>query len=312
MLLRYCFLTIVSFLFSLSFANVAKDLKYPKGKVSANEVAKQIYFVNHFLGTKNYGISKKGRNITTLVLRAKDESPLTTALERYLNNDYNDGVINARDLAIFRSGKLKGTGMLITDFIDPTKSQTYAIYIPAIRKIRRFAQPAQDDAWGGSDFSFGDVTLRKPNDETHTLLADSTMNGCLAVMNLPAKQRNKYTSKLDIKPDCSVKGKAVYVLKSTAKKQNWWYDYRISYVDKKTFVDYRTQYFKNKTKIKIIDRSWISANLDDPRANYWGYWYGKTLATEHETLAFIPNGITKVNAKYKKSWWSERTLRKIR
>lgn len=295
-----------------TIANVAKSLPYPSGKISANEVAEQVYFVNHFYGTKNYGIGKDGNTVTTLILRNKGDKPLTIALERYLNNNYSNGVINAQDLAIFRSGKLKGTGMLITDFVEQDKSQTYAIYLPSIRKVRRFAQPAHDDAWGGSDFTFGDVTLRKPNQETHQLLTNTTIKECLSVMYLPSSQRNKYTKNSDIKEDCSVIGKNVYQLKSTTKNANWWYDYRISLVDAESFVDYKTEYYKGSNKIKVIDRSWLSANLADKRANYWGYWYGKTLATGHETLAFIPKGITKVDAKYKKTWWSERTLRKIR
>jgi len=43
--------------------------------------------------------------------------------------------------------------MLITDFSDQAKSQSYEIFIPSIRKVRRFAEPARDDAWGGSDFT---------------------------------------------------------------------------------------------------------------------------------------------------------------
>ena len=52
--------------------------------------------------------------------------------------------------------------------------------------------------------------------------------------------------------------------------------------------------------------------MDDTRSNYWGYWYGKNLKTGHETMAFIPKGITKVNHKYKKrNLWSTSTLRKM-
>jgi len=51
---------------------------------------------------------------------------------------------------------------------------------------------------------------------------------------------------------------------------------------------------------------------DDPRAVGWGYWYGTTLATGHETWAVIPPEVNRVNAKYKKDWWSEKTLRKIK
>ena len=295
---------------SVAMATVSKDLAYPSGSVSANDVANQNYFVNHFYSFGNYAITKKGKEITALILRAKGSNPLTLTLERYLNNKPTKAGVNAQDLAIFRSGKLKGTGMLITDFVDQNKSQSYEIFIPSIRKVRRFAEPARDDAWGGSDFTFGDVTLRKPKHDNHELLGKTKFSGCLGVMK--DVKRNKYTQKANIVADCSTDGKEVYKLKSTANTANWWYDHRISLIDAKTFADYRTEYFKGGKHIKTIDRSWASANLDDPRASYWGYWYGKTNTTGHETMAFIPSTITKVNHKYKKkNLWSTSTLRKI-
>jgi hypothetical protein len=295
---------------SVAMATVSKDLAYPSGSLSANDVANQNYFVNHFYSFGNYAITKKGKEITALILRAKGSNPLTLTLERYLNNKPTKAGVNAQDLAIFRSGKLKGTGMLITDFVDQNKSQSYEIFIPSIRKVRRFAEPARDDAWGGSDFTFGDVTLRKPKHDNHELLGKTKFSGCLGVMK--DVKRNKYTQKANIVADCSTDGKEVYKLKSTANTANWWYDHRISLIDAKTFADYRTEYFKGGKHIKTIDRSWVSANLDDPRASYWGYWYGKTNTTGHETMAFIPSTITKVNHKYKKkNLWSTTTLKKM-
>ena len=295
---------------SVAMATVSKDLAYPSGSVSANDVANQNYFVNHFYSFGNYAITKKGKEITALILRAKGSNPLTLTLERYLNNKPTKAGVNAQDLAIFRSGKLKGTGMLITDFSDANKSQSYEIFIPSIRKVRRFAEPARDDAWGGSDFTFGDVTLRKPKHESHELLGTAKFAGCLNVMK--DVKRNKYTQNAKIEADCSTDGKEVYKLKSTAGDANWWYDNRVSYIDAKTFADYRTEYFKGGKHVKTIDRSWVSAGLDDPRASYWGYWYGTTLATGHETMAFIPSSVTKVNHKYKaKNLWSTRTLKKM-
>jgi hypothetical protein len=245
-----------------------------------------------------------------MILRPKDSNPLTLTLERYLNNKPEDAGVNAQDLAIFRSGKLKGTGMLITDFVEEGKSQTYEIYIPSIRKVRRFAEPARDDSWGGSDFTFGDVTLRKLDHETHSLDGTTKMSGCLGMMKDVA--RNKYTQNAKLEADCSVDGKEVFKLKSTAKDANWWYDYRVSYIDTKTFADYRTEYFKGGNKIKFIDRSWVDAGLDDPRSMYWGYWYGSTLDTGHETLAFIPRSVSVVNKKFaNKNLWSTQTLRRM-
>ena len=95
-----------------AFAGVSKNLPLPKEgeKLTANAIADQVYFVNHFYALKNYGITKKGRSITVLLNKSKGKKPTTITLERYLNNDYSDGKTKAMDLAIFRSGKLKGTG----------------------------------------------------------------------------------------------------------------------------------------------------------------------------------------------------------
>ncbi len=295
-------------------AGVSKTLAYPSGAPTADDIANQVYFVNHFYALKDYGISRKGkRTITVLVNRSKGSRPTTNTVERYLNNDYSGGAVKAKDLAIFRSGKLKGTGMLITDFNDDAKSQSYAIWLPALRKIRRFGEPAHDDAWGGTDFTFGDVSLRKPQHESHELLGKETFSGCLNAMDVPKNQRNKYMKKLPAGGSCTAKGKAVYKLKSTTKFAGWWYDYRVGYIDTETFADYRTEYFKGGKQIKVIDRDWVGLKgVDDPRAQSWRYWYGKTLATGHETWAVIPDEIVVYNTGKKEGFWSERTLRKIK
>ena len=295
-------------------AGVSNDLAYPSsGSLTAEQIIEQTYFVNHFYAFDNYAITKKGRTITVLVIKSEGKKPTTNTLERYLNNIYTDGVIKAQDLAIFRSGKLKGTGMLITDYEDDAKSQSYMIWLPALRKIRRFAEPAHDDAWGGSDFTFGDVTLRKPFHETHELLGKETFNDCLGHIAFGEGEHTRYTKGLPTSGSCDHKGKEVYKVKSTTKFENWWYDERVSYIDTKTFADYRTEYFKNGEQVKIIDRDWVPLGAsDDPRAVGWGYWYGKTLATGNQTWAFIPREVNQVNATYKDDWWSEKTLRKIK
>ena len=299
---------------TLVFSGVTRDLPYPSGDVTADQLADQVYFVNHFYTFDNYGIGKKGKKITVLVSKSKGKKPTTNTLERYLNNNYDDGVVKAKDLAIFRSGKLKGTGMLITDYVDDNKSQSYSIWLPALRKIRRFAQPAHDDAWGGTDFTFGDVVLRKPQNETHELLGKETFKGCLGAMEIPANQKSRYTKDLPESGACDHDGKEVYKLKSTTKFENWWYDYRISYVDTKTFADYRTDYFKGGNKIKVIDRDWKPIEgASDPRGSAWSYWYGKTLETEHETWAVIPQEVVETNNPERTAdLWTEKTLRKIK
>lgn len=300
----------IGVLSSTSLAGVPRDLPLPTGKPTAEQIIQQVYYVNHFYAVKNFSIEKVPNEITVLITRAQGESPSINTLERFLNNDYSDGVVKAKDLATFHSGKLKGTGMLITDYADDGKSQSYAIWLPALRKIRRFAQPAFDDAWGGTDFTFEDVTLRKPHNETHELLGTETFKDCLGAMEIPTEQRGKYLENTP-GPACDHKGKEVYKVKSTTKFNNWYYDYRISYVDTKTFADYRTEYFKGDKQTKVIDRDWGSMGLTDPRAQFWKYWYGKVSENGHETFAVIPKGVVKWNTDKPESLWSEETLTKL-
>ena len=292
-------------------AGVPRDLPYPKGAPTADQIIEQVYFVNHFYALKNFSIAEEGDTITVLINKAAGESPTTNTVERHLNNDYSDGATKAKDIAIFRSGKLNGTGMLIVDYVDDAKSQSYSIWLPALRKIRRFAEPAFDDAWGGTAFTFEDVYLRKPFHETHELMGKEAFKDCLGMMELQESDKNKYMQNLP-KAFCDAKGKEVYKVKSKTKFKNWYYDERVSYIDTKTFADYRTEYFKDGKMVKVIDRAWDSLGQSDPRALKWGYWYGKNLETGHETWAVIPPSVVKFNRDMDANFWSETTLEKIK
>ena len=306
--------TLSLFLATGLLAGVPSDLAYPKGEVKDGKtVMENVYFVNHFYAFKNYSIEKKRRTITVLVKKSEGKKPLTDTVERYLNNDYlKDPTIKAKDLAIFRSGKMKGTGMLITDYKDDARSQEYLAWLPALRKIRRFAQPAHDDAWGGTDFSFGDVTLRKPMHEKHELLGEETFNKRVHVLKIPKAQQTSTTKKLPDGTD-EYKANKVYKVKSTTKFPGWWYDYRITYVDTKNFSDYRTEYYKKGKLVKTLEKNWKSIDgQKDPSALRWFTWYAKTMETGHETMAYIPKKVTKYNTSLKSSLWTKKTLKKIK
>ena len=164
-------------------------------------------------------------------------------------------------------------------------------------------------------FTFGDVTLRKPEHETHELLGTKKMRSCLGVISTLEGKGFRYVQQLP-KRSCRHIGKEVYGLKSTTKFPNWWYDYRVSMVDTKTFGDYRTLYYKNDELIKIIDRDWgvmeNESESSDPRAVFWRYWYGIDLKTDKQSWAVIPERVIEFNRNVSNKFWSERTLRKIK
>ena len=304
-------------------AGVKVDLAYPSGKLSnAKKIMENVYYVNHFFAFKNYSIGKSGRTITKIVKKSKGKKPLTETVERYLNNDYaSDAKVKSKDLAIFRAGKLRGMGMLITDYDNDAKSQEYLVWLPALRKVRRFAQPAHDESWGGTDFTFGDVTLRKPMHEKHTLMGTQKFGMDIKSLVIPKAEQTGSTKNLP-KGTNKFAGRQVYKVKSKTKFSGWWYDHRITYIDTKTFADYHTEYYKGGKKIKIIDKNWPKASgSSDPRALRWYTWYGKDFRNGHESLAYIPKKVTKKNqASFKvgkknysaSNLWQEATLRKIK
>ena len=294
-----------------------RDQPYPTSAPTAEELASQVYFVNHFYAVDNYSFERDGKgNVAVLVLRADDRKPKVNVFRRYLNNAYSEGEIKSRDLALFHSGKLNGMILLVTEYRDEARSQSYQMWLPALRKIRSFREPAHDAVWSSSDFTYGDVYLRKPEHEDHQLLGEETFADCLGAMQFDASTRNKRYFKTLYSEQCAARGKPVYKLKSTSRFDSWWYDYRVSYIDRETFADYRTDYYKDGQHIKRIDRDWAAMAergddmFQDPRAVYWRYWYGKDYRSGHETMINVPAEVIRWNIELDDNLWSEQTLRK--
>jgi len=293
-----------------------KDLPYPKEKPTADEIVNQVYFVNHFYSVQNIAFERDGKgHVTKLILRPKDGGHNITAFRRYLNNAYQEGPIKARDLALFGSGKLKGVRILLTEYSDETKRQTYQIWLPSLKKVRKFMEPDHDAAWRNSDFTYGDIYLRDPDDETHSLLEETVFQDCLESMIFdPQSLSNSRLIKNIPTQQCEHRGKPVYKIKSSSKFKKWWYDYRISYVDRNTFADYRIDYFKDGKQVKRIDKDWTSMSdkimdfAQDARAVYWRYWYGRNYQTGHETMVHTWPEVVRWNQDLKEELWSEKTI----
>ncbi|MEN8175481.1 MAG: outer membrane lipoprotein-sorting protein [Pseudomonadota bacterium] len=278
-------------------------------ELTGEEIARQVDYVNRFNAVRNISYGERNRPVV-LVDRLPGEEPRVNILERWRNNDYPPGAVHARDLVIFRGGQLRGTGILVTDFTDPEKGRAYAVWLPSLRKVRRFAEPDPADSWGNSNFTYGDIYIRRPEDEQHELVGTESFDGCLSALQLPENQRTRHTADIP-EADCSVQGRKVYRLRSRPRR-DLGYDERILFVDVETFADYRSVYYRNGAVLKVIDKSWRRTGLDDPRALYWVYWYARTEGSGREGMAFVPPDAVSWNSDLDPGLWSERTLRRIR
>ena len=128
---------------------------------------------------------------------------------------------------------------------------------------------------------------RYREDEIHEIIGRKMFRTCLGLIEELEGKPFKHAQKLP-KRTCRHANKDVYGLKSTTKFPDWWYDYRVSFVDTKSFADYRTVYYKDGQLVKVIDRDWglvSDSGKRDPRALFWKYWYGLDLTDGRESWA---------------------------
>lgn len=303
-------LGVVGLLWVARLPAVDKDLPYPTATPDADTIAGNVYFVNHAYAVRNLVQERDGRRSAFVLIKPADASVRVHTVERFLNNDYHDGVIKARDLVVFRSGTLRGTGILATVYEDQAKPQDVLIWMPSLRKARRHAEPPLEDSWGGSNLTFEDIYLRKPGYETHELLGEEAFGECLSFPSLPGAADDPVLAH-GPKPRCEQKGRRVYKLKSTTRFPEWWYDYRIQYVDASSFADYRSVFYKGGRLLKVVDKDWVSMELPDPRAQYARYWYARSADTPVESLFAVPDGLTRWNTEVDPTLWTESGLGRI-
>ena len=281
--------------------------------ITATKIAQNSYNVNHSLYVKNMMIKKKKRSMILVIGRMPNKKARVTAIERFLSTEFNKEHIESKDLVIIRSGSLKGLGILMTAYTDATKSHEYLMWIPALRKVRRMAEP-KDAGLGAGDIAFlEDAKLRRFHEEDYELIETKQMDLELKMMPFKKDEFGRNTKALPYQETTNIKGRTIHVIKSTYKEKGHWYDHRISYIDSEYFTNYLSYYYKNDKLIKSVYRHWIPlSDLKDPKAKTWYYWYSKDADTGYEMMTYIPPKLIKVNEKVKKSFWSERTLQKIK
>jgi len=232
----------------------------------------------------------KKRSILT-ISRLPGSKARIMEVERYLSNVYKPP-IEAKDLVIICSGKLKGMGVLMTSYIDPKRSHEYMMWLPPLRKVRRMAEP-KDAGLGAGDIAFlEDAKLRRFSEESYTLLETKIMNLELKMIDYKKGEFGRYAKYFPKKKLVKTGPRKMHVIKSTFKDKHHWYDYRISHIDSKYFTDYVTHYYKNDKRIKEVYRQWTHlGKLNDPKAKTWHYWYSIDKANGYEVVTFKPKYI---------------------
>lgn len=309
-------LVLLLYLFTLipfnESAAIDLSLARPEPELSPVQTAEQVYFVDHFYAFDNLLIGYDKRPMMQL-FSYSGKSVSQIATQRMITHQPAKAELKTRDLVIFRNGKLKGTGMLVDDF-KALKPMLVKMWLPSLRKIRRFSEPDLDDIWGGSHLTYGDLYLRRPIHEQHELISDDNPGFCLSD---PESMKTWIGERLDAELSawCDIQQRTLLLLKSIPVEPSPHYDYRLRWVDPESYAEYQVEYFKGGERVKRIQKNWHSSGLDDPRAQIWNFWSvrvfenGKTVG---ESLAWVDDEAYQWNIPVDSRQWSERSLRKIR
>ena len=291
----------------LMWLAVAVDAAVP----DADAIARQVDFVNRFGAVHNVSFGDETHPVV-VIDRAASGRMVVNTFERWRRNESDvNTAVSARDLVIFRSGKLRGTGILVSDYREPEQGRAYSVWLPSLRKVRRFSEPDPAERWGNSNLTYGDIYIRRPEDETHEFLGREPFDTCLGAMTLSNEQQQRHTMAMP-RADCSVRGRIVFRLRSRPHRADLGYDERVVWVDAETYADYRSVYYVDGEPVKVIDKSWHTMGLDDPRAQYWTYWYARTTSSGQEGMAFVDPAAVRWNMQLDTDLWTEQTLRRIR
>jgi predicted RND superfamily exporter protein/outer membrane lipoprotein-sorting protein len=97
-----------------------------------------------------------------------------------------NGVDNMRLVRFTAPPDVRGTGVLTIE--DAAGEDDIWVYLPALRKVRRLAASNKKDSYAGTDFSYGDIIGHRPDDWTHRLLREETLDAqpCYVLESVPA------------------------------------------------------------------------------------------------------------------------------
>lgn len=102
----------------------------------------------------------------------------------------------------------------------PARDDDRWLFVPAINMVRRIAAQDKRSSFVGSDFTYEDISGRDIEDDTHTIAKEEKLGG----------------------KDC-------YVVKSTPKAADVDYSYKLSWIDKASFLPLKEEYFDRKGEL---------------------------------------------------------------
>jgi len=216
------------------------------------------------------------KNLVTLTLIERDGTQKKIVAGRIWKNYRGKGGIDSKMLLVTqRPRDSEGVGFLIWDYSEKNKSDDLWLYLPALHMVRRISAADQNDAFLGSDLTFGDMGQRRLDEDRHSLLREEDLLGL-----------------------------ETYVVESVPKEKGSIYSRKLSWISKKDWTVLRKDYFDlNQRLLKRQTLTWQKIEGD----YVWKKTSVKNVQNGHQTL-FEVSDVT-VNIGLREEDFSEKSLK---
>lgn len=112
-----------------------------------------------------------------------------------LRKDYGDGGNQKYFIYFHKPSDVKDTTFMVYKY--PDRDDDRWLFIPAISLVKRIAANDKYSSFVGSDFTYEDVSGRKPEEDTHTLIKEEELDdrACFVIESIP-KEASEYTKRI--------------------------------------------------------------------------------------------------------------------
>ncbi|HEY5599041.1 MAG TPA: outer membrane lipoprotein-sorting protein [Candidatus Manganitrophaceae bacterium] len=216
------------------------------------------------------------KNTVTLTLIEKDGSKKKIVADRYWKNYRGQEGFDSKTLLITEfPPDSRGISFLIWDYAQQNKLDDLWLYLPALRMVRRISVRDQNDAFLGSDLTFGDMGQRRIDEDEHRLIKEE-----------------------------SYQGVPTYVIESAPKEKESLYSKKISWISKENATVLKIDYYDRNDK--LLKRQIIEWQTLD-KFSVWKKTEVTNVQNGHRTLFEVSD--LKVNAGLRDDDFNERALK---
>ena len=177
----------VSLAVSLLVLNFSSSFTFAEDNLTAKEIIAKSRLAFYYAGD-----DMKAKVLMELI--NKDGRKRIRELTM-LRKDYQEAGNQKYFMYFHKPADVKNTTFMVNKYSD--KDDDRWLFIPAINLVKRIAANDKYSNFVGSDFTYEDISGRKPEEDVHALLRKEELNGisCFVIESIP-KEASRYTKRI--------------------------------------------------------------------------------------------------------------------